>query len=211
MLNHKRGISPHSILVVCIVIMVIGLSAAYEFSQIYSQNQSLITANHSLETQVNSLKENNSYLSNQLNLSNREYNELLGNYTQSRSGFQYRYSNTSVGIWYDMNATILPSKWIEWELLDTFVNHIQVSSNQSIDFVIFSIDNFLNYSAHFPYVTFYNQTGQSMNYSVNITQGCAGYVLVMFNKLNTTAKIVPDITATYAPTPFLTGYCAGST
>ncbi len=197
-----------SVLTALIVLFVVLLASYLAY-----QNYLLSSEDDNLRTTITSLQDSLSYVRSQLNQSNHEYNELLGNYTRTRIVYQNPSSNTSIVIWQGFNAILPPSnihnrRWIEWELLDTFVNHIHVSSNQTVEFVLFSLNNFLNFFANKSYVTFYDSNETTMSYDFHATQGCANYVLVIINNLNTTANLVPDITATYAPTPFLTGDCS---
>lgn len=199
----KNSFSSSTVVLLIVVILLIASVASLGI-----RNESLRSTDQNLLARYNSLNNNYSYASNQLNQSNHEYNELLSNYTQTRIIYQNPSSNKSIGIWYGYNVTVPAGAGEEWQLLDTFVNHVDITSNQSVNFVIFSLNNFFYFFAGKPYVTFYNATGLKISYDVHITQGCANYVLVVFNHLNTTARLTPDVTATYAPTPFLTGDCA---
>ena len=53
-----------------------------------------------------------------------------------------------------------------------------------------------------------NKRGTQFSFDEHISQGFGVYVLVIFNYLSTAALLAPNITGTYAPTPFSTGACA---
>lgn len=175
-----------------------------------------LTSNYNKEiSKYNSLNSNYAYALSQLNKSIVEYNSLLGNYTRMRIVYQYPASNNSIAIWtYPFVATI-PARvanrspsWEEWELLDTFDSHIQLTANQTVQVVLFSLSDFLNFYAGKPYTTVLNETGDQFSFDEYISEGCGVYVLIIFNNLSTTALLTPNITATYAPTSFSTGTCA---
>lgn len=207
--------------VLLVGIVLIGY-LAYQNYTLSTQNNndvlkynSLVTSYNKQISKYNSLYENYSYTLDQLNQSMVEYNSLLGNYTRTQIVYQYPSSNSSIAIWTQPFVVTIPARianhsasWEQWELLDTFDNHIQLTTNQTVQVVLFSLNDFLNFYTSKPYVTVLNETGNQFSFDEHISQGCGVYVLVIFNNLSTAALLTPNITATYAPTPFSTGACA---
>ena len=106
-----------------------------------------------------------------------------------------------------MPQTIRTKSYIVWQLLDTFDNHIEVRTDASARFLIMSIFDFVNFLNGTQYSAAYNSTGTQFTADVHLSQGCAVYVFVIVNLATSPNIVYPDITATYAPTPFLTGVC----
>jgi len=143
----------------------------------------------------------------ELNQSYIMYNKLIADYSKERIIYQYPSSNQSIVIW-TIPQTIPSHQRKYWELLDTFVNHIALKTNATANVVVVDLGNYVNLSQGKTYFAVYNSTGTSFNYEMHLSQGCGGYVLVIFNRNEKLLLVTPNITATYAPTPFLTGNCS---
>ena len=193
---------------VYVVLTVLALALAswsyYNSTANYNDLNSRYSALSSSLTQANYA---NTYLRYDLNQSYAMYNHLLSNYSKTQLIHQGAASNQSVVIW-TIPQKVVPHWRIEWELLDTFDNHISINTNVTASAVIVELDNYVNLVQNSHYVAVYNSTGTSFQYDMHLTQGCAAYALVIFNNTNGTMLITPDVTATYAPTPFLTGTCS---
>ena len=148
-----------------------------------------------------------SYLRSELNNSAEIYHNLLGNFTRTNVMFASPLYNHSIEIW-GLTQRVGPGRYIIWELLDTFDNHISISTNVTSNMMILGIFQFTNFVEGRPYIAIYNSTGTSFQYDEPVSEGCAGYVLVIRNLTNQTMDVIPDVTATYEYTPFLTGYCS---
>jgi len=179
--------------------------------QTNSQNTERIEAleQHSrdLINKTNKMSRELTYTKAALNESYADYNRLLGNYSRDQIIYQYPASKDPISIW-NIKQNIDPDQTTYWTLLDTFVNHIQIRTNQTVRFEIIDLQNFANMKAGNPYVAILNQTGTELITEQHISQGCASYVLIIINNSNSTVQIMPNVTATYAPTPFLTGHCS---
>ena len=186
---------------VYVVLTILALALAswsyYNSTANYNDLNSKYSALNSSLTQANYA---NNYLRYELNQSYAMYNHLLSNYSKTQLIYRGAASNQSVVIW-TIPQKVAPHLKIEWELLDTFYNHISINTNVTATVVIVDIDNYVNLVHNSHYVAVYNSTGTSFQYDKHLTQGCAAYVLVIFNNTNGTMLVNPDVTATYAPTP----------
>lgn len=160
-------------------------------------------AKSTIQNQSNTI----SSLRNELNNSAEIYHNLLGNYTRTNIMFQSPLYNHSIEIW-TLPQQVLPNRYVVWELLDTFDNHISISTNTTSNAMILDIFQFVNFASGQPYATIFNSTGTHFQYDEPVSEGCAVYVLVVRNLSNHPMNIIPNVTATYEYTPFLTGYCS---
>lgn len=181
-----------------------GLSNRY--NSLNSSYATLNANNKSLQNKLQNATATVQYLRQQLNLSSVMYRDLLGNYSSKNIIYQYPASNKSISIW-GRQKSINPGSSIEWELLDTFDNHISILTNATANVMIMSIGDYSRWTFGLPYTVIYNSTGNQFHYDEPISEGCAGYVLVVRDVSNTSLLITPDVTATYEWTPFLTGLC----
>lgn len=147
------------------------------------------------------------YLRGELNVSSTVYNDLLRNYTRTNIVYRPPGSNASIAVW-GVQVEIHPGRWEQWELLDTFVNHLQFSANQSVRLMVMDLNNYANFANKKAYVAVVNMTGTSFSFNAYFTEGCGVYVLILQNMANTTVSVQPNVTATYSWTPFATGSCS---
>jgi Tfp pilus assembly protein PilV len=196
--------------VVAILALLALLGVNYFYSdQVDSQN----SAYTSLQNQFNSLQGHYNFLSSsyqyqrgQINVLNQEMNNVLRYYDQNRVVYQTPGANTSIQIW-TRTAIVEPGSWTSWALLDTFVNHIQITSNATAEFIIVDLPNYVNLAQNRAYVPIAENSSTSFSYTARISQGCSGYILVIYDHSSHPILVTPNVTATYAPTPFLTGQC----
>lgn len=198
-----------------LAMLVIGAVAIASIASEQAQYNSLTTKYNDLSSQYRDLsaKYNNatamtSHLRSQLNQNVVMYHDLLENYTKTRIVFQRPATNESIDIW-TLSQKVSPHSWVFWESLDTFDNHVRLTTNATATVFILDLDNYVNFTQGRPYSPIYNSTGTSFSYDLVETEGCGGYVLVIQNNSSNAILITPDISATFAPTPFLTGICAG--
>ena len=100
-------------------------------------------------------------------------------------------------------------------MLDTFSNHIQISVNTNISVGVMTIDQYaifkadLTFNKTTPYTmtSFYN--GTNIDFYFNESEGCNEYMYIIYNNTGNLGPftITPNITASYNPSPQLTGIC----
>jgi hypothetical protein len=154
----------------------------------------------------NSLYSRYSYQNGQINQLQQEMENMLQSYDQRSYEYVTPSANTTLGIW-GLRAVVPPGQWTSWELLDTFVNHIVVTSNATAQYVIVDLQNFVQLYQNKPYVSLVDYNGTNFTYTERLSQGCSSYVLVIMNHSSHPILLTPNVTATYAPTSFLTGQC----
>jgi hypothetical protein len=191
------------------VIIILGLYSVYASVVIAQQAEQINFLNSELSaltSRYSSLLSN--YLSTQvaLNQSYYAYNQLLKNYDTTRIVYVSPATNRSIPIW-TIQQQVKPRGLIYWALLDTFINHIEIRANQTVQLVIVDLSNYANLVTGKAYVAVYNSTGTHFAFDQHFSQGCAVYVLVILNHSDSMVAIQPNVSATYAPTPFLTGQC----
>lgn len=84
------------------------------------------------------------------------------------------------------------------QMLDVFSNHVVINSNQTISVVVQSI---------WSSVPIANFTGKHIDFYWNMSEGCNAYEGIIFQPQGKSFTIYPQVTATYAPAPTLTGIC----
>lgn len=136
-----------------------------------------------------------------------EMEALMQNYDRLSYRFVNPGENTSISIW-TRNQTIPPRGSISWNLLDTFINHIDISTNSSVRFLIVDAPNFVRFSINSTFLPLDDYTGMHYVRTERLSQGCALYTIVIVNRSTHPVLIMPNVTATYAPTQFLTGWCS---
>ena len=192
-----------------LLLVLLLLSEGYQ----YYQYQALVTRYSELDNRYDSLVSDFATLQNQfmyvnsaLNRSQYMYNQLLAEYSRTQIIYRTPATNESIIIWI-LPQNIRPKGAARLGLLDTFVNHIRIHTNQTAQFLVMSIDDYVNFVNGKPYVAAFDSTSTYFSADVHLAQGCAGYVLVIVNLQSSTTAVYPNVTATYAPTPFLTGVC----
>jgi hypothetical protein len=193
-----------------IVLIMLLIIVSYQYVTLNSQYNRILNEH----CELNSLyveNQNNYNRYNQLqhayNQSQYMYNQLLGDYSRTQIIYHSPATNNSIIIW-TIPQTISPTHYIVWELLDTFDNHIRINTTQTVQFMVLSLVDYVNFTSGKLYVAAYNSTGTSFSRDIRFTQDCAGYVLVIVNLQASTTVVYPNVTATYAPTRFLTGVCS---
>ena len=200
--RQRRGKNVFFGLAICFLVVFGGLSIYYSGML---DNKS--SAYRSLQGQYNFLSSNFAYQRGQLNELQQEMSNVLNYYDQQRVIYQSPGANVSLSIW-SRDQIIPPGQWVSWDLLDTFVNHIQVSSNATAEYIIVDQGNFVGLVQNEAYVPVVDNTTTAFSYTAYVSQGCSGYVLVIYNHSSHPILLEPNVTATYAPTPFLTGECS---
>ena len=179
----------------------------YQYQGLVVRYDALDNRYNSLVSDLAALQSQFTYVNSSLNRSQYMYNQLLAEYSRTQIIYRTPATNESVIIWI-MPQNIRAKGTARLELLDTFVNHIRIHTNQTAQFLVMSIDDYVNFANGKLYVAAFNSTGTDFSADVHLTQGCAGYVLVIVNLQSSTTAVYPNVTATYAPTPFLTGVCS---
>lgn len=153
------------------------------------------------------------YQNGQIAQLQQEMENMLQTYDQKSYDYITPSANTSLDIW-GLHQTIAPKGWIEWSLIDTFVNRLDISSNASATYVIVDPSNFVqlydNITLHqsTPFTPLVQYTGTHFVKTERLSQGCSGYMLVIINYSSHPILLMPNVTATFAPTTFLTGDCS---
>jgi hypothetical protein len=190
--------------------------ASYWATSYYDGGQynDLVAKYNTLATSFNSLSSNNTkseaqvqYVNQQLDYSNKEYQFLLSNYTKTSIIYRAPGANQSIPVW-GIKQTVGPNSSISWNLLDTFDNHILVDANANVTFMLIDDGNYARWYNHLPYSPVKTYTGNHFAYDAQISEGCAIYVLLIWNRSEAPVLITPNVTATFAPTVFLTGICS---
>jgi len=179
----------------------------YQYQGLVAKYSELDNRYNSLVSDLAKLQSQFTYVNSSLNRSQYMYNRLLADYSRTQIIYRSPATNESIIIWI-LPQNISPKGVARMELLDTFVNHIRIHTSQTAQFLVMSIDDYVNFVIGKPYVAAFDSTGTDFSADVHLTQGCAGYVLVIVNLQSSTTIVYPNVTATYAPTPFLTGVCS---
>jgi hypothetical protein len=211
---------------ILLITVILALGAYFQevqsFNSLKTESDSLQTENISLRSDLNHTASNlnseenilaniskaNNYLLSQVNRAQFAYDKLLANYSEKSYVFEFPSSNHSIPIW-TFHQTMIPNSWEEWDLLDTFDNHILINTGAPAQFLIFDLESFVAYRSGGYSVPIANVTGTHFAYDVQLSEGCGVYVLFIKNLGNVFNVISPNVTATYAPSEMLTGYCAG--
>ncbi len=167
----------------------------------------LVTAFNSLGVNESKDKTQIGLLNRALNVSNQAYQVLLGNYSKYRIIYQVAGANQSIPIW-GVQQTVKPNDSISWNLLDTFDNHITIDSNASLTYLILTQYTLADLLYHRPCLPVVSYTGTHFQTDAMLSEGCAAYVLFIWNRSTAPVVITPNVSATYAPTRSLTGVCS---
>lgn len=170
------------------------------FDNLSGKHESLFVEHTDLVREFESIRDD-------LERSHLQYDILLQNYSETQIIYASPEAGQSIVIW-TIEVMIDPNRFVSWNLLDTFINQIEIQTTGTVKVVIVDLDNYVKLRSGLRYDPIYNQTGTQFSTTQRISQGCATYVLVIFNQSDSPVRIVPNVTATYAPTPFLTGVCA---
>lgn len=198
-------------------LLIIGIVAVgqitydwYQANNLTATYNILVSRYNSLSAGYSSLMNKASYLNGSLNELQREMENMLQAYDQTRVVYQTPGVNTSIPIW-TRQAVVQPGaprNWEAWNLLDTFVNHIRITSNATARYVIVDLPNFVRLVQNETFVSEVDYSGTNFTFAERLSQGCAVYVLVILDYSSHPILLTPDVTANYAPTPFLTGECS---
>lgn len=205
----NRAKKTYLIGMILIAVIAIGLVAndQFQYNSLTTLHNSLQSQYNTLEGQFKFLQSSYNYNQGQLSELQQEMNNVLKYYDQQRVVYQTPGVNTTIPIW-TRDAVVQPGTWTDWALLDTFVNHIQISSNATVEYIILDLPNYVNLARNAVYTPVVDNSTTSFSYTARISQGCAVYVLVIYNHSSHPILLSPNVTATYAPTPFLTGQCS---
>ena len=202
-------------IILLLILFSVALYEGYRYNQAVSQYNQLLSQDTQSGLQYNALYDKYTSLLARFSIVNSSlndyhwmYDKLLHDYDRTQIIWASPSANKSIDIW-TLHSTIPagPNRWETWELLDTFDNHVHVQTNATAQFMVMSIDDYVNFATGKPYTAIYNSTGTDFNEDVTISQGCGGYVFVILNLNPSPVTVIPDVTATYAPTPFVTGVC----
>jgi hypothetical protein len=193
---------------VSVILVVVALGLATWVTYAYNTDFSALNSSYSsLQSSLAEINSDNQHLRFELNQSYAMQSRLLSNYSRTQIIYRGPASNLSVAIW-TIPQPVKANGLIAWELLDTFDNHITLTTNVTARVVIVDLADYVNLAKNLSYAAIYNSTGTTFQYDMRLTQGCAAYVLVVTNVSGGPMLINPNVTATYAPTPFLTGACS---
>lgn len=91
------------------------------------------------------------------------------------------------------------ANWVIYgQMLDTFSMHIQIATDKPTKLLVYSQSNGI----------VENFSGEYYNFYFNLSEGCDAYAYVIEG--NGTFNVIPNVTAKYSPTPYLTGVCVGT-
>ena len=161
----------------------------------------------SQQASYNALNSKYTYQTTQVSQLQQQMENMMQSYDQKSFVYSPPTANTSVVIW-TKQQTVSAGGSIEWDLLDTFVNHISIASNASAEYMIMDLPNYARFYHNAPYVPLVDNTTSHFQATERLSQGCAVYVLVIVNHTSHPILLSPDVTATYAPSAFLTGECS---
>lgn len=179
----------------------------YAQAQDQAQYNKLSGQYNALYSDYNAVRIANGYLNGSLNAVQQEMELLLQNYDHTSLVSRSPADNASVAVW-TRDQSVPAHTWTAWALLDTFINNIDITSNSSARFMIMDLPTFVRFATNQTYVPFVTFTGTHFLQTERISQGCATYVLVINNDTPSPILLRPNVTATFAPTPFLTGQCS---
>ena len=97
---------------------------AQSYSSISSSSLALSSSLSVTRSELGNRTQANAYLLSQLNRTQPAYNLVLGNYILSYNPGKY---NQTFPIW-RVHQTMSPNGYEEWDLLDTFINHINITT-----------------------------------------------------------------------------------
>lgn len=194
------------ITVFAVALIFITFGQTFMYADLRMKYNALQNTFDGVVTKYDGLVLNSSMTESQLLEIQKQYQNLLGNYSKTQTMNQ-NHDGTYI-IWNRPSALYANSLMV-WELLDAFINNIQLRTSAPAHFMIMSMDNYVSLTTGQPYMAEYDQTGTSFSEVVTLAQGCGGYILVIGNPSNSTIIVTPNITAIYSPTPFLTGICNG--
>ena len=159
------------------------------------------------QASFNTLYSRYTYQNTQVNQLQQQMENMMQSYDQKSFVYSPPTANTTVVIW-AKQQTVSAGGSIEWDLLDTFVNRISIASNASAEYMIMDLPNYARFYQGAPYVSLVDNTTSHFQATERLSQGCAVYVLVILNHTRHPILLTPDVTATYAPSAFLTGQCS---
>ena len=160
-----------------------------------------------LQDSYNTLYSRYSYQNTQVSQLQQQMENMMQSYDQKSFVYSPPTANTSMVIW-TKQQTVTAGSSIEWDLLDTFVNRISITSNASAEYMIMDLPNYARFYQNAPYVPLVDNITSHFQATERLSQGCAVYVLVIVNHTSHPILLTPDVTATYAPSAFLTGQCS---
>jgi hypothetical protein len=192
-----------------LVLLLISLSLfeTYQYQDLVVKYSELGNRYKSLVSDLATLQSQLMFVNVSLNRSQYMYNRLLADYSRTQIIYRTPATNESITIWI-LPQNLHPKGSARLGLLDTFVNHVRIHTNQTVRFLVLSIDDYVNFVNGNRYVAAFDSTSTYFSADIHLTQGCAAYILVIVNLQSSATAVYPNVTATYAPTPFLTGVCS---
>lgn len=114
-------------------------------------------------------------------------------------------------VW-DVPTTIGPKSYLFSTMFDTFTMNIRLEANSTVYVYVFTPSQYVQFyesggAAKNP-VAWYS--GETIEFTFNLSRGCAGYVWVVYNPSNHPISVKPYVTATYSPSNEPTGVCANT-
>lgn len=203
-----------SVLLIVGIVAVAAVSVSdLQYNQLYTAYSQLGSQYDKLSSNYNILSNTNGYLNGSLTRAYAEMEQLLQHFDEYRVIYRTPAVNASIPIW-GVNQTAPPGGYIEWALLDTFVNNIDIRTNATATFYIFSNPNYVYFASHYEFGT--NHTyfpvveynGTHFVRTERLSQGCSGYMLVILNPSKSPVLLMPIVTATFAPSIGPTGQCS---
>jgi hypothetical protein len=179
----------------------------WQYNSLVDQYDSLVQRYNQAGTTAQNLHNTITFLRGELNRSSIVYNYLLRNYTRTNIVYPSPGSNVSIPIW-GLPFDLRPGGWEQWELLDTFVNHLRFTANNSVRIMVMDLNNYVNFRMGSTYAPVVNMTGTNFSFNAYFTEGCGVYVLIVQNISNSTVLVQPNVSAIYSWTPFATGSCS---
>lgn len=114
-------------------------------------------------------------------------------------------------VW-DVPTTIKPKSYLFSTMFDTFTMSIRLEANSTLYVYVFTPSQFVQFyesgGAVKNSVVWY--FGETIEFTFNLSRGCAGYVWVVYNPSDHPVSVKPYVTATYSPSSQPTGVCANA-
>jgi len=140
-------------------------------------------------------------------------------YLATLAGLFFAYHSGSLGmtvsVW-NVPVQLYPGEMGFGAMFDAFDNHLILNSSQPITLAIMtpweygSLYNCASTTYNYSSCLSANATvyrGSHINVWFNLSEGCAGYVYVIYSDSDNPAYIKPDVSAHYNPAAKITGVC----
>lgn len=120
--------------------------------------------------------------------------------------FYLNASSSTIGIWRTSLGQTYPANTVAVGfMMDTFDNHIVITSNKTISLQVLSIPEYEAYIRGENYTITTNYLSKNIDFWFNESEGCSGYIYLV--QTNQSTRVFPDVSAKYNPSSNATGIC----